>query len=263
MWNWAGMIFEMVAGFLLAPYLVRRLGVTTYGLWIVIGAFTGYFALLDLGLRGSVGRQLAYCRANNDLDGANSTLNSALAMFVSVAALILVATTVAVLMFDRILDIPADQLSNAQIALGIVGLNLALSFPLQIFDGYLWAAQRFDILNLVDIPAAALRVLMTFALVENILVTLLFSVSSLWSRRQGVDRQRRYQFPQRPIPSYSRQPREPRGCPRLVRLRLVELRSDDRQTYQNAAQSYPDRLRRWGCSGHTILNSAPASGLRT
>ena len=59
-WNWAGMIFEMVAGFLLAPYLVRRLGVTTYGLWIVIGAFTGYFALLDLGLRGSVGRQLAY-----------------------------------------------------------------------------------------------------------------------------------------------------------------------------------------------------------
>ena len=88
-------------------------------------------------------------------------------MFVSVAALILVATTVAVLMFDRILDIPADQLSNAQIALGIVGLNLALSFPLQIFDGYLWAAQRFDILNVVDIPAAALRVLMTFALVKD------------------------------------------------------------------------------------------------
>ena len=65
------------------------------------------------------------------------------------------------------LDIPADQLSNAQIALGIVGLNLALSFPLQIFDGYLWAAQRFDILNVVDIPAAALRVLMTFALVKD------------------------------------------------------------------------------------------------
>ncbi len=165
-WNWAGMIIEMAAGFLVAPYLVRRLGVTSYGLWIVIGSFTGYFALLDLGLRGSVGRQLAYYRGNSNLDGVNNILNSALAMFMSVATVTVIATSIAVLMFDRIMDIPSDQLSNARIALALVGLNLALSFPLQVFDGYLWAAQRFDILNLVDIPASIVRVLLTLTLVK-------------------------------------------------------------------------------------------------
>ena len=36
-WSWAGMAANMAAGFVTAPFLVRRLGETNYGLWIVIG----------------------------------------------------------------------------------------------------------------------------------------------------------------------------------------------------------------------------------
>ena len=68
----------MIAGFVVAPLLVRRLGTTGYGLWIVIGSLSGYFGLLDLGLRGSVGRQLAFHRARSDHEATNRTLSSAL-----------------------------------------------------------------------------------------------------------------------------------------------------------------------------------------
>lgn len=58
-WNVAGTVSEAAVAFLIAPYLVRELGATTYGIWLVIGSLVTYFGLLDLGVRGSVGRFLA------------------------------------------------------------------------------------------------------------------------------------------------------------------------------------------------------------
>ena len=46
------MATTMVAGFVTTPFLVRRLGDTNYGLWIVIASFTSYFGMLDLGVAG-------------------------------------------------------------------------------------------------------------------------------------------------------------------------------------------------------------------
>ena len=89
-WNWAGMLVDLAAGFIIAPFLVRRLGVTDYGLWIVIGSLTGYFSLVDLGLRAAVGRHLALERARNDWSAVNSTLSSALAMFAVMGAIAVV-----------------------------------------------------------------------------------------------------------------------------------------------------------------------------
>jgi O-antigen/teichoic acid export membrane protein len=166
-WNWAGTAVEMAAGFLIAPYLVRRLGTTGYGLWIVIGSLSGYFSLIDLGLRGSVGRQLAFHRAHDNRDEANRILSSALAILSSISILTVVATVVAVGLFDRVFDTPANLLPYARMALLLVGFNLAISFPLQVFDGNLWAAQRFDALNFVDIPATIARVGLTFAFVRD------------------------------------------------------------------------------------------------
>lgn len=166
-WNWTGMVVDLAAGFIVAPYLVRQLGVTGYGLWIVIGSLSGYFSLVDLGLRGSVGRHLALERAKEDWAGVNRTFSSAMAIFFVMALATLLATTIAVGVFDRVFDVPADQLANARLALFLVGVGLALSFPLQAFDGYLWAAQRFDLLNWVDIPTTLVRVGLTFALVRD------------------------------------------------------------------------------------------------
>jgi O-antigen/teichoic acid export membrane protein len=178
-WNWAGMVIELAAGFLVAPFLVRTLGVTNYGLWIVIGSLSGYFSLLDLGLRGSVSRQLAFHRANHDLDGANRILNSALAIFCSLALLTLVATAAAAMSLEHFFGVPDRQIQDARLALVLIGINLALSFPLQVFDGNLWAAQRFDILNWVDIPTSLIRLALTFAFIGDANDIVLLAVITL------------------------------------------------------------------------------------
>lgn len=166
-WNIAGMATAMLAGFVVAPFLVHRLGETTYGLWILIASLTGYFGLLDLGVRGSVGRYIAYHLAQNDQEGVNATLNTALALLGGVAGITVLGTLGICLVFFHLFEVPADQVANARLALMIVGVNLAVSFPLTLFDATLWAYQRFDILNVIDIPIALGRVFLTFALIND------------------------------------------------------------------------------------------------
>ena len=44
------MAIPMLAGFVIAPFLVHRLGELRYGEWILIASMTNYFGLLDLGI---------------------------------------------------------------------------------------------------------------------------------------------------------------------------------------------------------------------
>lgn len=164
-WNGVGTAAEMLSGFLVAPYLVRSLGATTYGLWILIASMTGYFALLDLGVRGSVGRQIAFHRARGDREGVNHALGAALAILAGAALFALVLTGLAREVFPLIFEVPPDRVAEVRLATLIVGVNLAASLLGNAFDATLWGMQRFDLLNAVDIPVTLARVGLTFWLV--------------------------------------------------------------------------------------------------
>jgi O-antigen/teichoic acid export membrane protein len=157
LWNWAGIITEIAVTFVVTPVLVHSLGDTRYGLWILIGSVTGYFGLLDLGVRSSVGRHIAFHRARNDQAGVNSVLSTALAYSLAAAAVALAGTFVILLIFFYLFDVPADEVAEVRLALLLAGINLAISFPLSTFDATLCAMQRFDLVNVVGIPFIVLR----------------------------------------------------------------------------------------------------------
>src|SRR4051794_30859059 len=108
-WNCAGMAANLLAGFVVVPYLVRRLGQTNYGLWILVASFTNYFSLLDLGIRAAVGRQVAFYKAKGDVGGFNATVNTALVILGACGVLALLAMLAITLLFFRLYDVPPEQ----------------------------------------------------------------------------------------------------------------------------------------------------------
>lgn len=162
------MAVDAAIGFLMAPFLIHRLGDTTYGLWILIGSLTGYVGMLDFGLRGSVGRYVALYHSRGDRAGLLSTVNTAAVVLLLLGTAALAAVGLLTLALPLLVEVPVDQLFTARLALAIVGLHLTCFFVLRIFDGMLWGVQRFDLLNAVDIPAAILRgVLMATAVTRG------------------------------------------------------------------------------------------------
>src|SRR5262245_42132165 len=79
-WNWAGTGTSLAVGLWTVPFLIHRLGTDTYALWILIGAITDYFGFVDLAIRHSVGRYVAFHRARDDRHAIDTTVSSALAV---------------------------------------------------------------------------------------------------------------------------------------------------------------------------------------
>ena len=167
LWNWGGIAAHMLAGFIVAPFLVRQLGETGYGLWVLIASLTGYFDLLDLGLRGSLGRNIAFHKAKNDDVGVKRVISTGMGLLLFGSGMVLLATLAAQTFFFSLFDVPADVQPHVRLALWLIGINLACIFPNSVFDAVLWANQRFDWMNGIDIPTILLRVGLTFALVGN------------------------------------------------------------------------------------------------
>jgi O-antigen/teichoic acid export membrane protein len=166
-WNTAGLGVETAVGFLVMPFLINRLGESTYGIWIVLGALTSYFGLLDLGTRGSIGRHVALHHANGDRVALNQTVTGGLAILMVVGA-----ATVAVIftcepLFFRLFAVPLERQSDASNALRIVAVQFALFLVATTFDAILWGFQRFDWLNAVEIPSSLMRGVLTLTLVRS------------------------------------------------------------------------------------------------
>jgi O-antigen/teichoic acid export membrane protein len=179
-WNWAGMAVDMLIGVAVLPFLFNNLGKQLYGLWLFIASLTGYFGLLDFGIRGAVGRNVAFYRGRNDAQGVNSIINTAALVLSSAAGCALLGTIALLFFFSHAYPVPPELSDNpalmtrVQVALLVVGVNLALTLVFNLFDAILWGYERFDLINAVDIPASAIRtgLVMYFVLREHGLVAL-------------------------------------------------------------------------------------------
>jgi O-antigen/teichoic acid export membrane protein len=166
-WSWGGTATHMLCGFITVPYLLRELGQEGYSLWALIASLTGYFDLLDLGLRGSLGRNMAFQHAQGDRAGVRTIFTTGLALLGSGSCLVLLGTAAVVLAFPSLFEVPVAEVAETRLALALIGLNLALVFPFFAFEAVLWAYQRFDLINGIEIPGVLLRTGLTFWLVTG------------------------------------------------------------------------------------------------
>ena len=179
----------MLAGFLVMPFLVHALGLSTYGLWILIGSLTGYFGLLDLGVATAVGRLVAGHRAKGDIGAINAVVSTATALLLGVLVLCGVVTIAAIWIFPMVFLVPQELAGDVTLAISIVGAHLAIAYPGYVFTAIIWGYARFDLQSMVDLPATVLRTIATFVFVGAhwqlttlALITFFISIASILLR---------------------------------------------------------------------------------
>lgn len=142
--TWFGYLVTILTGFLLAPFVVHHLGNTGYGVWTLVASLTGYFGMLDIGIRQSVSRFVARYIALKDDDNVNRTVNTAFMMLGCGGGLALLATLVINLNFGAF-QVEAQFAPSARMALLIAGVNIAMVLPMSVFSATLIALERFDV----------------------------------------------------------------------------------------------------------------------
>ena len=148
--------FALAVGFLLTPFILDRVGPTSYALWVLIGSIVAYGALLDFGITGGLVKHVAGYWAQGDRARAEEVIGSALAIFTAFGVAILLASLALAPILPGLFRLPPDQQIRAGRLLVLMGFAVALSLPCAAPLATLRALQRFDLANVVSVVATVL-----------------------------------------------------------------------------------------------------------
>jgi O-antigen/teichoic acid export membrane protein len=155
--NWGGFLFSAVVSFFLGPYILGKLGTTSYGIWVLLGSLVGYFGLLDLGVRSAVTKFIASYHSAGDHESASDVKSAALLAF-TIAGLLAIVIGAGISVFvERIFTIPPGSEQVAKAAVMIMAANIAVSLITGVYGGVLTARHRFDLSNAINVIGVIIR----------------------------------------------------------------------------------------------------------
>ncbi|MBL8850098.1 MAG: oligosaccharide flippase family protein, partial [Planctomycetaceae bacterium] len=165
--SWAAHVVTLVVGFFLVPLVLQRMGEEGYGVWVFINAIAGYSGILYLGFGPTVCRYVSHHRARDEWDAVNAVVSSVVAVYLAAGTLVLLLAAgfaAAVPWLDRW---GAISIREVQIAVLILGVNLAVGMVGSVYGGVLHAAQRFDLVSAVQGITAFVRLGLTIAFLQQ------------------------------------------------------------------------------------------------
>src|SRR5260370_366498 len=164
---WANAAANLVISFFMAPFIVHKLGNSSYGLWALMLQLTGYMGVVDVGLRSALVRFVSRLRAQNDRDGLNELMSSTLQLYSSFAMLCLLGGSFLACFALLHLHVPTALLLQARNTLLIASVILASDFVFATFQGSLAGLSRWDLRNLISTGVLILRAGLTFAMLSR------------------------------------------------------------------------------------------------
>ncbi len=155
--NLFGLVVPLAVGFITIPLVIRALGNDRFGILALVWVVFGYFGIFDLGLGRTTTKYIADALGRNESEKLAGYLWTAVLMQTAIG---LLAATLSYLLAPpiarRLLNIPGDFIGETVLTLRLVGLSLPVMFVSSSFRGVLEAAQRFDLVNAVKVPASVL-----------------------------------------------------------------------------------------------------------
>ena len=149
--NWIGFAVQVAVTFALTPFVLGSLGAEGYGIWSVAVGLSGYYGLLDLGIRAGLTQCIARHHAVGDQDRVNEAVSTGVVALALLGAAGVVTTFLVSSRVSGWFGIPDADVVAAGRAVLILGLGVSVQFVLFPFSAVLTALQRFDVANGIGI----------------------------------------------------------------------------------------------------------------
>lgn len=135
--------FNIIAGLLYTPWMVRQIGQADYGLFALAVSFISFIAL-DFGMGTAVTRFLCQYKARGDKEGAKKLLGMVYKLFLGISALIFAVLVVAFVFIENIyVKLTPEEIAKFKVVFAISGMFTVVSFTFKPLDGILVANERF------------------------------------------------------------------------------------------------------------------------
>jgi O-antigen/teichoic acid export membrane protein len=146
--NWGGLLVLGAISAILTPAMVHGLGDLYYGMWVLIGSFIDYSGLLDMGMRATVFRYVAFFKGANQREPLNETFTTGVAISFSAMCIAAVAFVGLSFILPRFFKFTGSDKAIFSWTIILMGTALAVALPGQFLFAYLRGLERFDLYNL-------------------------------------------------------------------------------------------------------------------
>ena len=155
--NWIGFAVQLVLAFFMSPILVHGLGAPRYGVWSLVESVLAYLMLFDLGVAASVVRYVARFEANGDLKRLNRIFSTTLGIFAAAGLVAMLLALALASVGSTLTNVPAELADEAHWMLILLGFNLAIGLPLNVFPCLLDGLGRFPAKTAIRTAGLLLR----------------------------------------------------------------------------------------------------------
>jgi len=153
----AVLLFSNIAVSLyMMPFVVHALGDRWYGMWTLVATFMGYYGYLDFGLSVATQRFIAGAIGKQDHEEVSRLLTTALGIFAVLAAITLLVTLVVVWSAPYFFTDVAE-IWTFRVVFTILGLSVAINFPVAAFNGLLTGNLRYDVATYIELGKLTIR----------------------------------------------------------------------------------------------------------
>ena len=139
------LVLGNIISIIYTPIMLRILGQDEYGLYNLASSTISYLGLLSFGFGSAYIRYYSKYKVEKDdnkikkLNGTFMTVYSVIAIVALLAGLVLIANIE--LMFNRSLS--TEEISKLRILMSFMVFNIAISFPVSVFNSNITANERF------------------------------------------------------------------------------------------------------------------------
>lgn len=143
--NWLGMAVGIMLSFVQAPIVVKGLGNTWFGIWVLVSQVVSYTWLFDLGIREAVVRHVSQYASRRNYKEINEVVSSAIYIYLLISVLTVLVIIVVIALLPYLFTLEPDIINVARLVLFLSGLNIAINWFFNAYIGILMGLQRFDI----------------------------------------------------------------------------------------------------------------------
>lgn len=142
--SWLSHLVTVLVGFFMMPLILRTIGESHYGAWLLINAVAGYSGIVYSGFGTTICRFVAEHNARKEWQQLNVLVSSIQAQYFVTASIVLVLTALFAWQAPNMADWDGVAISEVRTAILIVGGTIALSMVSSVYGAVLIGVQRVD-----------------------------------------------------------------------------------------------------------------------
>lgn len=160
-------ILTMGIAFFLTPFIVRTLGDSLYGFWVLLISFIGYASILEMGVQPAVVKLVGQYRAVGEVEKLREMVTAAFTFFLVVG---LLAAALAVTVLPGIIQNHVEDLRSLprpNLLFLVIALDAMVMYMNYLVTGILYGSQKYHVKNIIDVVAQVLNATLLVLFLEK------------------------------------------------------------------------------------------------